>query len=98
MPRSALVLPVLLALAIAGCGGTPNAEQAKRALFIKQEKKLNDDELARLCPSLFPADFLKEHKKYGYTVTKKPKEPSPADLKSAQTAGCTPTGTPPKPK
>jgi hypothetical protein len=98
MRRFALLIPVVFALTLAGCGGTPNAEQAKRALFIKQEKKLNDDELARLCPSLFPADFLKEHKKYGYTVTKKPKKPSPADSKNAQVAGCTPTGTPPKPK
>jgi hypothetical protein len=98
MRALALTLLLVLSLAAAGCGGTPNGEQAKRALFIKQEKKLNDDEMARLCPSLFPADFLTEHKKYGYTVTKKPKKPSPADLKNAQAAGCTPTGTPPKPK
>lgn len=98
MRRSALALLVVFAFTLAGCGGTPNPEQAKRALFIKQEKGLNDDELARLCPSLFPADFLKEHKKYSYTVTKKPKKPTPADTKNAQAAGCTSTGTPPKAK
>ncbi|MGI8579230.1 MAG: hypothetical protein ACR2K9_01590 [Solirubrobacteraceae bacterium] len=98
MRALAVLLLSVLAVALAGCGGTPNPEQAKRALFIKQEKKLNDDEMARLCPSLFPSDFLKEHKKYSYTVTKKPKKPSPADLKNAQAAGCTSTGTPPKAK
>ncbi len=98
MRALAVLLLSVLAVALAGCGGTPNPEQAKRALFIKQEKGLNDDELARLCPSLFPADFLNEHKKYSYTVTKKPKKPTPADLKNAQTAGCTSTGTPPKAK
>jgi uncharacterized OsmC-like protein len=96
MRRSAVLLMSLLAVAVAGCGGTPNAEQAKRKLFIKQEKDLKDDELARLCPSLFPTDFLKEHKKYSYTVTKKPKKPTPADLANARAAGCTSTGTPPK--
>jgi hypothetical protein len=79
-----------------GCGGTPNPQQAARASFLDKEHKLKDDELARLCPSLYPADYLKDRKKYGYPENKKPRPVGPQDQAAARAAGCTPVGTPPK--
>jgi len=94
--------PAALALALvaAGCGGTPNPQQKARADFLKQEKRLGDDELAALCPSLYPSDFLGDagKKKYGYKLTKKKTVITAQDRANATRAGCTATGTKPKPK
>ncbi|MEA2391283.1 MAG: hypothetical protein QOK31_1392 [Solirubrobacteraceae bacterium] len=91
-------LLALLAVAVmlSGCGGTPDAQQAARARFLDIEHKLKDDELARLCPSLYPADYLKDRKKYGYPKNKKPRVLTPQDQANARQAHCTPQGTPPK--
>lgn len=97
--RRGLVTLLCAAIALGGCaGGTPNAQQAARKRFLGEHKALHDDELARLCPSLYPTDYVKDPKKYGYTTTKQPVKPTPADMASARAAGCTSTGTPPRKK
>lgn len=62
--RHALGLLVLLAtLAVAGCSYgtaadlTPEQEQA-RVAFIEDHGDFSDRDLAKLCPGLYPTDFL----------------------------------------
>lgn len=94
----AALLLALVTLAGSGCGGTPSARQRARESFLKGHESLHDDDLARLCPSLYPTDFLKDAKKYGYKPVKQPAKLTPADMTSAQSAGCTSTSTPPRAK
>lgn len=59
-------LALLAALAIGGCSyGTPadlTAEQERaRIAFIEDHGDLSDRDLARLCPGLYPRDFLTDH-------------------------------------
>jgi hypothetical protein len=100
MRRRPIALGSLLALALAaaGCGGTPTGDQAKRKTFLQATdvQKLKDEELARLCPSLYPTDFLARPKHYHYTRAKKRFVPSAHQLAEARTAGCTKIGTKPK--
>ncbi|HEY2636577.1 MAG TPA: hypothetical protein VGI54_04245, partial [Solirubrobacteraceae bacterium] len=58
MRRTLALLLVSLGLLVAGCGGTPTAEQTSREAFLTKAKNLSDQELARLCPALYPRDFL----------------------------------------
>jgi len=61
--RAATILALLAALAVAGCeyGAsadlTPQQESA-RTQFIEDHGDLSDRDLARLCPGLYPSDFL----------------------------------------
>lgn len=61
--RAALILVSLALLALAGCSYgtaarlTPEQEQA-RVAFIEDHGDYSDRDLARLCPGLYPRDFL----------------------------------------
>jgi uncharacterized lipoprotein len=100
-PRAALIALALLVGMLSGCGGTPSPEQTKRVAFLKRYDQLNDRDLARLCPSLYPRDFLtspKRYDKYGYTKPSKDAKtfrPTAAQRADARAAGCTSQGTPP---
>jgi hypothetical protein len=100
MRRRPLALGTLLAVALAasGCGGSATGDQAKRKTFLqaKDVEKLKDEELARLCPSLYPTDFLARPKHYRYTRAKKRFVPNASQRTEAQAAGCTAQGTKPK--
>ncbi|HEX7292516.1 MAG TPA: hypothetical protein VF250_15460 [Conexibacter sp.] len=64
--RAALILVSLALLGLAGCAYgtearlTPAQEQARKA-FIRAHDAYNDRDLARLCPGLYPRDFLTDH-------------------------------------
>lgn len=95
--RRVLAVSLLSAALLAGgCGAQPGGDQAKRDAFLKQYKKLKDPELATLCPSLYPSDYLKEAKHYRYRALKDPFKPSPQQRSDAEQAGCTTQGTKPK--
>jgi hypothetical protein len=94
--RRLAAVPVLAALALAGCGGTATDGPARRDAFILRHGKLKDEQLARLCPSLYPSDFLANPKKYGYTRDKTRFRPTAAQRADARRAGCTARGTKPK--
>jgi hypothetical protein len=70
MPRRIVVILALLAaLAIAGCGyGTParlTAEQRQaRLALIEDHPTFDDPDLARLCPGLYPRAFLRDTDTY----------------------------------
>jgi hypothetical protein len=61
--RIALILASLALLALGGCAYgtaarlTPAQERA-RVAFIEDHGDLSDRDLARLCPALYPRDFL----------------------------------------
>jgi len=61
--RLASLAPLLAALAIGGCSyGTAAdltaAQETARTQFIEDHGDLSDRDLARLCPGLYPSDFL----------------------------------------
>jgi hypothetical protein len=64
--RAALILVSLALLALGGCAYgdearlTPAQEQARKA-FIRAHDDYSDRDLARLCPGLYPRDFLTDH-------------------------------------
>lgn len=63
--RLAPLIALVAALAVAGCEyGTAadlTAEQERaRIAFIEQHGDLSDRDLARLCPALYPRDFLRD--------------------------------------
>lgn len=69
MVRRALPLALLATLAIGGCGYGTKADvtasqREKRAELIEVAGKYSDHELARLCPGLYPSDFLTNEDKY----------------------------------
>jgi hypothetical protein len=95
------LLPILgLLVVLAGCGGTQTAEQKARKEFLLHYPKLDDQQLAKLCPALYPTDFLNPDraKHYHYTKDKSSKFVFTATEKSAATRapGCKGTGTKPK--
>jgi hypothetical protein len=92
----ALIAVALAALPLAGCGGTSSPAQQKRVDFLNRYAELDDQELARLCPSLFPTDYLERPKHYHYTRNKKTFQPTARQRADARTAGCTSQGTKPK--
>ena len=59
--------------------------------MIRDNPKLNDLDLAHLCPALYPADALKDQKKYSFNKLKATEKFTPAQLTQAEAAGC---GTP----
>lgn len=69
MARRALPLVLLALLAVGGCGYgkqadiTPAQEQA-RVQLLRDSGDFNDHELARICPGLYPTDFLTDEDKY----------------------------------
>jgi hypothetical protein len=82
-----------LALPLAACGATPSAEQQRRADFLMKYDTLDDQELARLCPALFPKDFLSTSDpdgadKYKYKADKSPHVPTEAERADARAHGC----------
>jgi hypothetical protein len=93
-----LVPLIATAALLGGCGSAPGPQQKGRAAFIKAHSKLHDDELARLCPGLFPSDYLSAQgpKKYGYAKTKKPLTFTPQQQSAAlRVPGCKGPGTRP---
>ena len=64
--RFAPLLALLAALTLGGCAYgtaadlTPAQEDA-RVVFIKVHDDYSDRDLARLCPGLYPRDFLTNH-------------------------------------
>jgi hypothetical protein len=96
VPRRTLLLAVLAALAVGGCSYgeaadlTPEQEQA-RVAFIEGHADWTDRELAKLCPGLYPRDFLTNEDKYPEPRVEKdrtPKRPTGADREQAAAAGC----------
>lgn len=94
MVRRALPFLLLATVAIGGCGyGTPadvtDEQTQARAELIRAAGEFDNHEFARLCPGLFPRDFLTDEDEYGRededhrnpTVT-----PALRDL--AERAGC----------
>jgi hypothetical protein len=98
MRRRPLALSTVLALAlgVGGCAyGTPArlsaAQQEARVHFIATHGDLTDRQLARLCPGLYPRDFLRDTKKYPLVKQDKAaRQPRIAvrDRAQAQAAGC----------
>lgn len=99
MVRRALALALSAAALAAGLGGcaygTPAkltaAQQQARMRFIRAHAGLTDHQLARLCPGLYPANFLSDRKKYPLTADdKKRSQPrfTAADRAQAKAAGC----------
>jgi hypothetical protein len=64
--RAALIAASLALLALGGCSYgtaadlTPSQERA-RVAFIEDHGALSDRDFARLCPGLYPRDFLTDH-------------------------------------
>lgn len=62
--RFAPLAALLAALALAGCGDLGDAadlsadQERARIQFIEAHADLDDRDLARLCPGLYPRDFL----------------------------------------
>ncbi len=96
MRRALVPLLVALAAAAGGCGGTPPPQAKSTVKFISDHADLPDAKLARLCPSLYPSDFLRRRKHYRYDEKDLKYSPSPKEKAAAQAAGCTEQGTKPK--
>lgn len=88
---------VLVAAVASGCGPDPGptkggepsaAEKEARLQLVRANSDMNDLELAHLCPALYPADILKDPKKYGFDKQEASKQPSRQDLQLAARAGC----------
>ena len=84
------------ATAVAGCGSAPTGPQKQRVDFIKRHQDLKDVELAVVCPSLYPSDFLKKPDKYHYKKSDRGYKPTARERADAKAAGCTAQGTKPK--
>jgi hypothetical protein len=88
-----LLAVAALALPLAACGATPSAVQQRRADFLMKYDTLDDQELARLCPALYPRDFLSTSNpdgasKYKYKADKSPHVPTTAEKADAAAHGC----------
>jgi hypothetical protein len=96
MARRALILAPLAALLIGGCSyAAPQKltaqQETARKTFIKDHPNFTDHDLAKLCPALYPSNFLTDTKKY--PLDKKDKSgtrptPTQADRDQAAAAGC----------
>lgn len=94
MARRALPLALLAALAIGGCNYgeeadlTPEQREA-RIQFVKDTGDFDDHELARLCPGLYPRDFLTNEDDYPDEDRDHRDPPVTAKLRAdARAAGC----------
>jgi len=94
MARRALPFLLLATLVVGGCGYgtaadlTPDQKQA-RIDFVEQVGEFDDHELARLCPGLYPRDFLTNEDDYP-REDKDHRDPTvtPALRAAARAAGC----------
>jgi hypothetical protein len=83
-------------IALGGCGyGTPakitSAQEQARIRLIEAHANLTDRQLARICPGLYPRDFLTNKDKYPLTTRDKAKKQpqiTAADRAQAKAAGC----------
>lgn len=94
MARRLLPLALLSALAVAGCSAgeaadlTPEQRDA-RIQFVKDHPDFDDHELARLCPGLYPRDFLTNEDDYPDEDREHRDPPVTAqDRAQARAAGC----------
>jgi hypothetical protein len=96
--RHALPLAAALAaLALAGCGSgdpavtlTPDQRQARETL-LERHAGWSDRELAKLCPGLYPRDFLTNEDDYPEPRgedDRTPKKITEQDREQAQAAAC----------
>lgn len=97
MARRALPIALIAAtLGAGGCAyGTPakltSAQEQARIRFVKDHASLTDHQLARLCPGLYPRDFLTNRKKYPLAKEDKSgtqPRATAADRAAATAAGC----------
>jgi hypothetical protein len=94
--RFAPLAALLVVLALGGCAyGTAAsltpAQQRARIAFINAHRGFSDRDLAKLCPGLYPTDFLTNSKKWSAgkaTSGEKPKRVTAQDRAEAQAAGC----------
>jgi len=94
--RRALPLAAVAALAFAGCDyGTAaklTAQQEReRIAFIEDHAEWTDHELAKLCPGLYPKDFLTDEDTYPRPrgdEDRTPPKTTAADRAEARAAGC----------
>lgn len=94
--RLASLAAVLVVLALGGCAyGTAArltpAQQHARIAFIQSHKGFSDRDLAKLCPGLYPTDFLTNSSKWPAgkaTKGEKPARVTAQDRAEAQAAGC----------
>lgn len=92
MRRAAILALILLpAAGLVACGSTPEDAASQRHVdLIKGQPDLSNEELARLCPNLYPSDFLRDPGKYNYKRDKTPVTFTSAQLAAARQAGCAP--------
>lgn len=95
--RKPLAIAAVAAITVlGGCGyGTPakltSAQEQARIRLIEAHTSLTDRQLARICPGLYPRDFLTNTKKYPLTSKDKDKKQpkiTAADRAQASAAGC----------
>src|SRR3954453_9780391 len=91
-----LLLRPFPGIAVAGCGKDPSPSAQARITFLKKYDDLKDPELAAVCPSLYPSDYLRRPKHYRYDKKDAGYKPNPREKADAQAAGCTSQGTKPK--
>jgi hypothetical protein len=97
LPTQALLTTALAAaVAVGGCAyGTPAklsaTQQQARVKFLNDHRDFSDRQLAQLCPGLYPANFLKDTKKYPLAkkaTGEKSVKVTAADRAQAAAAGC----------
>lgn len=101
--RARPALALLAVVLLAGCGTEPGAlpgggtsasltagQKAARAELLKANRGLNDRELAKLCPALYPRDFetAKKYKDIRSKQKLKKTTFSASDRALAKRAGC----------
>ncbi len=94
--RAATILALLAALAVGGCAYGTSAEltaqqERARLQFIEDHGDLSDRDLARLCPGLYPSDFLTDHDEWPAGELRRGDTEArftAADRAAAQAAGC----------
>lgn len=94
--RFAPFAALLAVLALGGCAyGTAArltpAQQRARIAFIDAHRGFSDRDLAKLCPGLYPTDFLTNSKKWPAGKAAKGDKPARVtarDRAEAQAAGC----------
>lgn len=94
--RSAPLAALLAVLTLGGCAyGTAarltSAQERARIAFIDAHRGFSDRDLAKLCPGLYPADFLTNTKKWPAGKASKGDKPATVTAKDraeAKAAGC----------
>ena len=94
--RFAPLLALIAALAVAGCeygaAADLSAEQERaRVAFIEEHGDLSDRDLARLCPALYPRDFLSDPDEWPVGELREGERDAAftaADRAEARAAGC----------